>query len=76
MEKLPMPVTVEITEANGKTGRVHLPVEIWMRGSNWKFRYNSTDSLSKVVIDPDNHFPDANNNNNTWNSSAAGSKGF
>jgi len=71
-----MPVTVEITEANGKTGRVHLPVEIWMHGNKWSFRYNSTDSLSKVVIDPDLHYPDVNKNNNGWTSGAAGSKGF
>jgi aminopeptidase N len=76
LEKLPMPVTVEITEANGKTGRVHLPVEIWMHGSSWTFRYNSTDSLSKVVIDPDKHYPDSNISNNAWTSGAAGSKGF
>ena len=31
-EKLPMPVTIEVKEINGKTGRVNLPVEIWQRG--------------------------------------------
>jgi hypothetical protein len=66
LEKLPMPVTVEVTEAGGKKGRVQLPVEVWHSGSTWKFRYNSTESLQKVTIDPDKLYPDVNKNNNTW----------
>ncbi len=66
LEKLPMPVTVEIKEVNGKTGRVMLPVEIWQHGSTWKFGYNSTDKIQQVTIDPDNVLPDANPKNNVW----------
>ena len=66
LEKLPMPVTVEVTEADGKTGRVKLPVEVWQHGSTWKFRYNSTGAISKVVIDPDKLYPDTNKGNNIW----------
>lgn len=66
LEKLPMPVTVEITEANGKVGRVKLPVEVWHAGGTWKFRYASTDIVTKVVIDPDKQYPDNNPKNNIW----------
>jgi len=66
LEKLPMPVVVEVTEANGKTGRISLPVEIWEHGSIWKFKYNSTDNITKVTIDPDKVYPDINRTNNTW----------
>lgn len=66
MEKLPMPVTVEVTEANGKKGRMNLPVEIWQHGATWKFVYHSTDRVTKVVIDPDNKLPDVNDTNNSW----------
>ncbi len=66
LEKLPMPVTVEVTEEGGKKGRIQLPVEVWHAGSFWKFRYNSTDSLQKVTIDPDKAYPDVNRVNNTW----------
>jgi hypothetical protein len=66
LEKLPMPVTVEITEANGKVGRVELPVDIWHNSGTWRFRYNSTDVITKVVIDPDKLYPDANPKNNVW----------
>ena len=65
-EKLPMPVTVEVKEANGETGRVQFPVEIWQRGGEWKFRYNSTSPVLSVTIDPDNKLPDTNPKNNTW----------
>jgi len=64
LEKLPMPVTVEIKEASGKVGRVQLPVEIWEHGSTWKFHYASTDKIEKVTIDPDKLLPDINEANN------------
>jgi len=63
--QLPMPVTVEIKQANGKTERVKLPVEIWQHGSTWKFRYNSTDKITDVTIDPDKRLPDVNDANNS-----------
>ncbi len=66
LEKLPMPVTIEIKEVNGKTGRVKLPVEVWQHGSTWKFAYNSTDKIEKVTVDPDNTLPDVNVKNNVW----------
>ena len=65
-EKLPMPVTVEVLEANGKTGRVSLPVEVWMHGPVWKFHYASTDKITQVTIDPDHQYPDTDASNNVW----------
>ena len=70
LEKMAMPVTVEITEANGKKGRVNLPVEVWQRGASWTFRYNSTSPLKTVVLDPDQKLPDVNGKNNTWRGDA------
>jgi hypothetical protein len=66
-EKLPMPVTIEIKEVGGKTARVKLPVEIWERGSDWKFFYPSTRKIESVTIDPDRMLPDTNEANNVWN---------
>ncbi len=65
-EKLPMPVTVEVKEINGKTGRVTLPVEIWQRGGEWKFVYPSTRKIESVTVDPDRMLPDADESNNVW----------
>lgn len=64
--QLPMPVTIEVKEANGNTGRVKLPVEIWQRGGEWKFVYKSTSKLQEVKLDPDKTIPDINPANNTW----------
>lgn len=66
LEKLPMPVVVEVTEENGKKDRVQLPVEIWQRGGVWKFVYKSTSKVQKVTLDPDNTLPDVNSKNNSW----------
>lgn len=66
LEKLPMPVVVEITEENGKKDRVKLPVEIWQHGPVWQFGYKSTSKIQTVTIDPDNTLPDVNSSNNSW----------
>jgi hypothetical protein len=65
-EQLPMPATVEIKEAGGKTGRVKLPVEIWQRGPVWRFFYPSTRKIDSVTIDPDQVLPDSEEGNNVW----------
>jgi len=65
-EQMVMPVEIEIREANGKTGRVNLPVEVWQRTGKWTFHYNSTDMITSVEIDPDHKLPDIDLSNNTW----------
>jgi hypothetical protein len=65
-EKLAMPVTVEVKQANGSTNRVKLPVEVWMHGPIWKFHYTSTDKIAEVTIDPDQRYPDTDPKNNVW----------
>jgi hypothetical protein len=65
-ERMAMPVVIEYTTKDGKTERKQLPVEIWMNGPSWKVRLNTTDEITKVVIDPDKVYPDMNSANNTW----------
>jgi hypothetical protein len=64
--KLAMPVDVKVTQANGKTETVHLPVNIWQRGGIWEFKYPSTTGIKSVVIDPGHELPDINLNNNIY----------
>jgi aminopeptidase N len=66
LEKMPMPVTLDIKESNGKTKRVELPVEIWQKGNTWTFRHDSTSPIESIVIDPDGKLPDVNTKNNSW----------
>ena len=65
-DQLIMPVTLQIDESNGTSGRVRLPVEIWQKGSEWTLKYNSTSTIKKIVIDPDGQLPDINESNNVW----------
>ena len=66
LEKMAMPVVLEIKFINGKTDRIKLPVEIWERNISWTFKYNSKDAIESVTYDPDKLFPDFNASNNKW----------
>lgn len=66
LDKMALPVTIKVTEQNGNSSTINLPVDIWQRGGEWTFKYNSTTPLTSVTIDPDNVYPDADRSNNTW----------
>ena len=66
LEKMPMPVTVLVKEANGKEHKINLPVEIWQRGATWTFAVPTTSEIKDVVLDPDKLLPDWNRDNNKW----------
>jgi hypothetical protein len=66
MEKMAMPVILEIKMKSGKTDRVKLPVEIWERNTSWVFKYPSTEEIESVTYDPDKVLPDYNPANNAW----------
>jgi hypothetical protein len=66
IEKMPMPVTVLVKEANGKEHKLSLPVEIWQRGPEWTFGVPTTSEIKEVILDPDKKLPDWNRTNNSW----------
>ncbi len=70
LEKMPMPVTLQIKETNGKEIKVDLPVEIWQRGSTYVYHAATTSEIKEVVLDPDNKLPDWNRDNNSWKKKA------
>ena len=51
-DKLAMPVTLKITQVNGKTETITLPVNIWQRGGVWTFLYPSTSAIQSMELDP------------------------
>lgn len=71
-DQMVMPVTVEVKESNGKTGRLDFPVEIWERSGRFTFRYNSTSTIDSVILDPDKVLPDVNADNNVWTPGSGG----
>ena len=66
LEKMAMPVTVYIKEANGKEHKLNLPVEVWQRGAEWTFDVQTTSEIKEITLDPDKKLPDMNRYNNSW----------
>jgi hypothetical protein len=66
LEKMPMPVTVLVKEANGKELKINLPVEIWQRSAEWTFSVPTSSEIKEVILDPDKKLPDWNRDNNKW----------
>ena len=64
--QLVMPVTLKITESDGRTDIVKLPVEIWEKSGKYTLRFNSTSVIKKIIVDPDKMLPDVNDSNNVW----------
>jgi len=66
LEKMAMPVILEIKTISGKKDRIKLPVEIWERNTAWSFRYQCAEEIESVTYDPDKVLPDFNPANNVW----------
>ena len=68
LDKMPMPVVLEVVTKSGLKSRINLPVEIWQRNNSWTFRHNSTEEIASITLDPDHVLPDSNSENNVWKS--------
>lgn len=66
LEKMAMPVILEVKTKSGAVSRVKLPVEVWQRNTDWKFKLATTEEIATITIDPDHVFPDVNPVNNVW----------
>ncbi len=65
LEKLPMPIDLQVNFDDQTSQLVHLPVEIWVTGSTYVYPLNSSKKISSVVIDPNHLVPDKNPGNNS-----------
>ena len=68
LQEMVMPVTIKVTEKNGNSQEIKLPVEVWQRGGEWTFKYNSTTPITLISLDPNGELPDINRKNNSWES--------
>lgn len=66
LEKMPMPILLQIKTKSGKTDWVKVPVDVWMKNTSWLVRYPTTEEITEVTIDPDKQLPDGNAENNKW----------
>ncbi len=64
---IPMPATIKIWLSNGETIIKHIDVETWLRGAvETTITVDTNAEVTKVAIDPEHKFPDANRANNVW----------
>ncbi|WGQ08318.1 M1 family metallopeptidase [Pedobacter gandavensis] len=66
LEKMPMPIILEVKTKSGKTDVIKLPVDIWMRNNSWTVNYPTTEEVVSVTLDPEQVLPDFNPDNNSW----------
>lgn len=66
IERAAMPLVVDITYVNGLHERRLFPVEIWQNSTSYTFAANKNEIVSKVVIDPEQVYPDVNRGNNVY----------
>jgi hypothetical protein len=67
---VPMPVLLEITLSNGDVRQERIEVNHWLDGYRTKeITIESDSEITRVEIDPQNHFPDVNPSNNVWKAS-------
>lgn len=69
LEKMPMPIILQVKTKSGKTEIVKVPVDAWMKGNTWVVRYPTTEEVVSVTLDPNKVLPDSNADNNTWTAS-------
>ncbi|PST84590.1 peptidase M1 [Pedobacter yulinensis] len=66
LDKLPMPIILEVKTKSGKTERIKVAADVWMRNTKWTIRHPISEDVVSVVLDPAKVLPDANEENNTW----------
>lgn len=66
LDRMAMPIEVEITTQSGKVIRKNIPVEVWQSSSLYKFLSPTSEPVQKIVLDPEHVFPDYNTLNNIW----------
>ncbi|RZL47220.1 MAG: M1 family peptidase [Pedobacter sp.] len=66
MEKMPMPIILQVKTKSGKTDIVKVPVDVWMKNMTWLVRYPTTEEITEVNLDPNKVLPDGNADNNNW----------
>ncbi|WP_421941181.1 M1 family metallopeptidase [Pedobacter sp.] len=69
LEKMPMPIILQVKTKSGKTEIVKVPVDAWMKSNTWVVRYPTTEEVVSVTLDPNKVLPDSNADNNTWTAS-------
>lgn len=68
LEKMVMPVVMDVKLKSGTVTRLKIPVEVWQKNKEWAYKHASTEEIESIILDPDHAFPDYNVGNNSWKS--------
>lgn len=66
LNKMVMPVTLQLTFKDGSKQKIELPVETWLQGNIKTIHVATTQKMISVLIDPDLMLPDLNRTNNIF----------
>jgi len=64
LDRMVMPVTVEVAFLGGAKQRLQLPAETWIQNTEAQIPLDSTQPVLSVTVDPDHVVPDKNRSNN------------
>lgn len=67
LQKMALPLTLQVILKDGSKMNIQLPVETWLQGNTHAIHLQTNQPVRSVVIDPDNKLPDSNRKNNAWN---------
>ena len=67
LDRMVMPVTVEVVFLGGTKQRIQLPAETWLQKTEVLIPLDSTQPILSVTVDPDHVVPDKNRTNNVLN---------
>ena len=66
LDRMVMPVTLELVWKDGTKQRLSLPVETWLQSGTHVLRLAGGQALTSVTLDPDAALPDKDRANNVW----------
>ncbi len=66
LDKMVMPVVIELTLKDGAKQRIWLPVETWLQNKVYTLKLPTSQAITAVILDPDKMLPDKNRDNNEW----------
>lgn len=69
LRKMPMPVMVQVIEADGAKHVFQFPVQVWETDSDFSFPVPTTHKIKQVIVDPKVLLPDVDRENNVWEES-------
>ncbi|MDQ2753600.1 MAG: M1 family metallopeptidase, partial [Bacteroidota bacterium] len=66
LQKMALPIALEVVLKDGSKMNLQLPVETWMQSNEHTIHVKTTQAILSVTIDPENKLPDSNRSNNIW----------